>query len=412
MAQPRMIQICRDSRALQIRCRQAIGFLHSDNSSRVIARKMRILLISTSYPRDSLDWRGVFMRHLVAALARVPGLQLSVWTPPGELPEMATSVTTSAEAGWLAQLMAAGGISHLMRSGGGRAILAPIKLLQMIGAVYRRHLDVDIYHVNWLQCALPLPGNGKPALITVLGNDLKLLRLPVVRSFLRRAMRKRKVAICPNAEWMQAPLQTAFGDVAVVIPVSFGIDPCWYAIERQLAEGQPKRWLAVTRLTADKLGPLFEWSQDFFRDCDRELHLFGPMQEGINVPDWVHYHGVATPQQLASEWFPGACGLITLSRHAEGRPQVMLEAMAGGLPIIASHMPAHATIVNHGYTGMLCESPGSYGHALESLEGGLTNQRFGEAAREWARREIGTWDDCAQRYTRIYRKLLGNDASE
>jgi len=352
------------------------------------------------------------MRHLVSALARARGTQLSVWTPPGDLPETVTPVTTPAEVEWLAQLMAAGGISHLMRRGGRRAMLAPIKLLRMIGGVYRRHPDVDIYHVNWLQCALPLPGNGKPALITVLGNDLKLLRLPFMRSFLRRAMRKRRVAICPNAEWMQLPLQAAFGDIAEIIPVSFGIDPCWYAIERQLVAGQPKRWLVVTRLTADKLGPLFEWSQDVFCDSDRELHLFGPMQEGISVPDWVHYHGAATPQQLATEWFPGAYGLITLSRHAEGRPQVMLEAMAAGLPIIASHMPAHSSIVNDGCTGILCEDANSYRLALGKLEDNNSNRRFGQAARSWVNDEIGTWDDCAQRYVRIYEKLLGNNSRE
>jgi glycosyltransferase involved in cell wall biosynthesis len=373
---------------------------------------MRILLISTSYPRDSSDWRGIFMRHLVGALARAPGAQLSVWAPPGELPKTAIPITTAAEADWLSQLMVAGGISHLMRSGGGRALLAPLRLLRMLGKVYHRHLDVDIYHINWLQCALPLPRNGKPALITVLGNDLKLLRLPFMRILLRRVMRNRKVAICPNAEWMQAPLQHAFGDVAEVVPVSFGIDPCWYEIERQLPPGQPKRWLAVTRLTADKLGPIFEWSQDFFRDGDRELHLFGPMQEGISLPDWVHYHGAATPKELATTWFPSAYGLITLSRHAEGRPQVMLEAMAAGLPIIASRMPAHTTIVNDGYTGILCESLESYFLALKNLEDSAVNHRFGGAARDWASREIGTWDDCVQRYTRIYRKLLGDDTGE
>lgn len=218
---------------------------------------MRVLLLSTSYPRDASDWRGVFMRHLVAALARAPGVELSIWAPPGELPATAAAVTTQREADWLAQLMAAGGVSHLMRSGGVRAMLAPLTLLQMIGAAYRRHTSVDVYHVNWLQCALPLPDNRKPALITVLGNDLKLLRLPFMRSLLRRVMRQRKVAICPNAEWMQAPLLAAFGDMAEVIPVSFGIDPCWYAIERRLVPAQPKRWLAVTRLTAAKLGSLF-----------------------------------------------------------------------------------------------------------------------------------------------------------
>jgi glycosyltransferase involved in cell wall biosynthesis len=369
---------------------------------------LRVLLLSTSYPADAADWRGVFMRHLVTALAGRPDIQLAVWAPPGELPATAALITTSQEAAWLKRLMAAGGISHLMRSGGLRALLTPLKLLRRISAAYRRHHAVDVYHVNWLQCALPLPANGKPALITVLGNDLKLLRLPLVRHLMRRVMRRREVVICPNAEWMRTPLLEAFGDLAKVVPVSFGIDPCWYAIQRNPDIQPSRRWLVVTRLTADKLGPLFDWSQDFFRHEERELHLFGPMQEGVAIPDWVHYHGAATPEQLATDWFPGACGLITLSRHAEGRPQVMLEAMAASLPIIASSMPAHASIVDDGQTGILCDSPASYLAALETLEYPAINQRFGEAARQWVTREIGTWDDCAQRYVQLYRQLLAH----
>lgn len=370
------------------------------------ARAIRVFFLSTSFPQDASDWRGVFMRHLIGALARAPGIRLNVWAPPGELPAAATSVTSTRDAEWLKGLMSHGGISHLMRGGGIRARLAPLKLLAMIGTAYRRHRAVDIYHVNWLQCALPLPRNGKPALISVLGNDLKLMQLPFVRLLLRRVMRKRRVAICPNAEWMHAPLLKAFGDVAEVVPVSFGIDPSWYAAGRDLSWRQPFRWLAVTRLTADKLGPLFEWSQNFFSTDKRELHLFGPMQEGLTVPDWVHYHGATTPEKLATEWFPAACGLITLSRHAEGRPQVMLEAMAAGLPIIASDMPAHAALVESGKTGMLCSSAEAYRRALQQLEDDTTNQRFGEAARQLAAHRFGTWDDCARRYTTIYRRLL------
>lgn len=382
------------------------------HSSRRAPNVLRVLLVSTSYPADATDWRGVFMRHLVAALARQRAIQLAVWAPPGELPTTATSIATSQETAWLKRLMTAGGISHLMRSGGLRTLFTPVKLLRMIANAYRRHSAVDVYHVNWLQCALPLPRNGKPALITVLGNDLKLLRLPLMRYLLRRVMRGRRVAICPNGEWMQAPLLAAFGDVAKVIPVSFGIDPDWYAIKRIPGTQISKRWLVVTRLTADKLGPLFEWSQDFFRHAERELHLFGPMQEGVIVPDWIHYHGAATPEQLLVDWFPSACGLITLSCHAEGRPQVMLEAMAAALPIIASRMPAHAGIVDNGVTGILCDSAEGYGAALLQLEDAETNRRFGEAARDWTLREIGTWDDCAHRYTRIYRGLLGDDSIE
>lgn len=127
----------------------------------------------------------------------------------------------------------------------------------------------------------------------------------------------------------------------------------------------------------------------------------------MDVPRWVHYHGAATPERLATEWFPRAQGLITLSRHAEGRPQVMLEAMAAGLPIIASRMPAHADIVQDGVTGNLCASPADYAQAIATIEGRDANLRMGAAAREWIARELGTWDDCAARYVRIYRRLLG-----
>lgn len=368
------------------------------------AAPIRVLFVSTSYPCDASDWRGIFMSHINAALARHHGIKVTQWAPPGEVDSRVESATTPSEAAWLATLMERGGISHWLRSQPTSGVVAAWKLIRLLRSVYRRLDRVDLYHVNWLQCALPLPHNGKPALITVLGNDMRLLRLPGMLTALRRAMRGRNVAICPNASWMAAPLRKAFGDLAEIAPVPFGIDPHWYAIRRELAG--PPRWLAVTRLTANKLGSLFEWSEPLFRDKARELHLFGPMQEQVDVPKWVHYHGPVTPEKLMRDWFPKAQGLVTLSRHAEGRPQVMLEAMASALPIVASRMAAHADIVADGSTGILCGGQPEYAAALEQLEMPEVNRTFGDRAREWVMREMGTWDDCAARYIRVYRRLL------
>ncbi|HXD83628.1 MAG TPA: glycosyltransferase family 4 protein [Rudaea sp.] len=341
---------------------------------------------------------------MAAAIAHALDTGLDLWAPPGELPARVRPAATAQESTWLHTLMQQGGIAHLLRVRKAHAALAAVRLLLALRRVYA-HSQHDLYHINWLQCALPLPANQKPALITVLGNDMKLLRLPLMRRMLRRAMRGRAVAICPNADWMVQPLRDAFADIAQVTPVPFGIDPRWYAI-RRAPDARPQ-WIAVTRLTADKLGPLFEWSEPLFRNAPRELHLFGPMQEKIAVPEWVQYHGAISPEQLAAHWFPRAQGLITLSRHAEGRPQVMLEAMAAGLPIVASRMPAHADIVSEGVTGVLCASAMEYARAVVTVEDAEANRRMGAAAREWISRELGTWDDCATRYVRIYRQLLG-----
>ncbi|WP_116366868.1 glycosyltransferase family 4 protein [Parahaliea mediterranea] len=368
---------------------------------------MNLLFVATSYPIDNTDWRGVFIRHLAHALAARDNITLSVWAPPGPLPSGATQAATPEESAWLKKLMDHGGVAHIMRSGGLAALATPLKLLRYLRSLYRREQHIDIYHLNWLQTALPLPRSDTPVLMTVLGTDLKLLSLPLVKQALRRAMRNRPVAICPNAEWMTEPLTSAFGDLAIIQPVPFGIDPIWFAVQRQPSLERPK-WLAVTRLTRDKLGPLLTWSEPLFRDQQRELHLIGPMQEDIALPEWIHYHGAASPEVLARDWFPQAAGLITLSQHAEGRPQVMLEAMAATLPIIASDLPAHRNLVWPDTTGLLCSTPQDYEAALQTAETPELNQRFGRAARDWVTEEIGTWAECAQRYAALYQTLGAN----
>jgi glycosyltransferase involved in cell wall biosynthesis len=106
------------------------------------------------------------------------------------------------------------------------------------------------------------------------------------------------------------------------------------------------------------------------------------------------------------KWFPQACGLITLSRHDEGRPQVMLEAMAAGLPVLTSDLPAHRDMVQHQQTGWLAKSPQDLAQGLAWLEDPHNNTVTGQAARQWVLDTVGTWDDCASRYAGAYQTLL------
>ncbi|MEO9115134.1 MAG: glycosyltransferase family 4 protein [Gemmatimonadaceae bacterium] len=349
------------------------------------------------------DWRGLFMRHLIDALARRNDLKLRLWSPPGEFPSNAKYAASPSETEWLAGLMTVGGIAHLMRTGGIRGLGVPIRLLRMLRDLYCRESAVDLYHINWLQNTLVLPRNDRPLLTTVLGTDMQLLKLPGMTSLLRRVFRHRKTAICPNAQWMVPELQRRFGDVAVIRFVPFGIEPRWFDLERK--PESPAKWLCVSRLTRGKIGTLFEWGEAFF-SSSRELHLFGPMQQEMQVPSWVRYHGPATPESLCSDWFPKASGLITLSQHAEGRPQVMLEAMAAGLPIIASRIPAHEDLLQDRQTGWLCNDAGDVALALEALDAKLANQALGLRAKAWVEANIGTWDDCAARYASVYEELM------
>jgi len=372
------------------------------------SHQINVLLVSTCYPSSLSDWRCLFIRHVADALAMREDIHLNLWAPPGDMHPSVSRCTTQEEGAWLSDLMECGGIAHLLRSGGFLAVTKTIALLKHLHTTYRRlSSTTDVYHINWLQNALPLKNDHKPALITVLGTDLRLLRLPMMRTLIRHTCRRRPVAICPNANWMVPILQKAFGDYADVQEISFGIDPAWYQIERWKRRQEAKNWLAVARLTRNKIGFLFDWGKPLFDGTKRQLHLFGPMQEELILPKWVHYHGPATPIHLMQQWFPEAYGLISLSQHHEGRPQVMLEAMAAGLPIIASRLPAHENLLIHEQTGWLCGTPVDFSKGIDQLEDIDVNRRIGNAAREWVAEAIGTWSDCAARYTRIYNRLIG-----
>jgi hypothetical protein len=362
-------------------------------------------MVSTSYPESAQDWHGRFIADLAAGLGRCKGITLSLWAPPGDLPSTVAPAATAEEAAWLLELSRRGGIAHHLRNARLSAPGTVAGLLRRLRSVYKRN-HADVVHAQWLQNALPLWGTKTPLVASVLGTDFALLRVPGMRAALRAVFRQRPTILAPNAHWMVLPLQQAFGNVAAVHAIPFGVDERWFRISRNPGNGGQQHWLAITRVTKGKIGDLFEWGEGLF-GTHRMLHLFGPMQEPMTLPDWVTYHGPTYPDQLIDTWFPMATGVITLSRHDEGRPQVLLEAMAAGLPVIASDLPAHRDIIRHSETGWIARSIDELANGLSHIENANVNMHIGMQGRAWVKREIGTWHDCADRYVSLYRAVLG-----
>jgi glycosyltransferase involved in cell wall biosynthesis len=370
---------------------------------------LNVLMTATSYPAGDADWRGRFIYDMAESLASTGQVGLRLWAPPGRLPSGVESAFLEDDGVWLERLLNQGGIAHLLRRRPIKGGLSAVGLLRRLRRAYRDFAAFDpstaVVHANWIQNALPLRGTSLPVLITVLGSDLALLRLPGMVPMVRTMLSGRAAILAPNADWMVPSLEKHFGDLAEIRTIPFGVHDRWFAVERQPEAIGSGDWLIVSRVTRAKLGHLLEWGEGLF-DKKRKLHLLGPMQENIELPEWIEYHGPTNPEALATEWFPKVQGLLTLSTHDEGRPQVMIEAMAAGLPILATDLPAHRDLLVDGQTGCLVRTRDELVQMLDLLDDPQENLRIGNSAQSWVRETIGSWDDCAGRFMAAYDDLL------
>ncbi len=367
-------------------------------------KNINVLLISTSYPRNDQDWRGRFIADMADALSWCKSISLKTWFPPGNLPSTVISAALPEESLYLEKLAEEGGIAHILRNRKFGGISWILNLLKHLRSVYQRESRTDVMHINWLQNAIPLWGTKTSALITVLGTDYKLLDLPGMIPLLRMVLKQRKSIIAPNAHWMRIFLEKHFADIAEIRPIPFGVQSRWFTVERKFPTGNANQWLTVSRVTANKIGTLFAWVKDLSDEKNR-FHLLGPNQENLSIPVWISYGGATNPSELLEKWFPSAAGLITLSRHDEGRPQVILEAMAAGIPVIASDLAAHRDVIVNGKTGWIVNSPEEFKQAIDFTGIPENSISMGKAAKEWIREHIGTWEDCACRYETAYTDL-------
>lgn len=366
---------------------------------------LNILKVATSYPRLESDWQGVFIRNIANHLSSQVDVNLTLWCPNGPRAEAVGYACSSSDSAFLSELADSGGIAHLLRKNPVIGVYKAAQLLTRLRRLYvRQKPETDIFHINWLQNALPLTGMGVRAVITVLGTDFKLLKIPGMVTLIRKVLSSNRCILAPNAHWMMNELERLFGDLAQVRQVNFGIDKKWFEVSHE-APGGVNRWLCILRVTDQKIGPLFDWGEKIFVE-DQQLHLFGPNQQGLDVPKWVHYHGPASPSELIEQWYPKCVGFVTLSQHSEGKPQVLLETLAAGVPIIASSIPAHEETIEDNVTGILVSSESEFRNAVDRLQDPVFNLQASSECRASSLREFGTWDDCIQRYLKLYEVLI------
>ena len=292
--------------------------------------------------------------------------------------------------------------------------------LMFVSAIIRRHqieatiafFSLPCGPIGWLgrrKCSIPyvvsLRGGDVP------GTESSLNFIHHILAPIRRAVLKNSVVITANSEGLRKMAEAA--DQYPVRMIPNGVDSDFFTPADAIAmreEGAPLRILFVGRFQKQKnLTFLFEQLARLSPGTF-ELHLVG------DGPEKTHLQGLAEQLGIAARitwrgWLSRAAvrdayrtaDCLANPSLYEGMPNVVLEAMACGLPVIASKVPGNEEVVLDGETGFLFDlaRPNSLLTAIELLIKDRTlASELGVSGRARAVIEF-SWQRVAQAYVNI-----------
>ena len=334
---------------------------------------MRVVVLTTSYPRGPDDVAGVFFRGAVEHLRRA-GLDVHVVAP-----------SSVAHFG----IAYGDGVVGNLRRSPWKALLVPLFLLSYARAARAAARGADLVHAHWLPSALPALATGRPFVVQLHGTDVEIaLRAPwAFRWLVRRA----RLVICPSAALADAARALGAREVRVV--------PEGVALPDAAAEPEePPHVLYVGRLSEEKgLRELVEATHDL----PRVIVGDGPLRD--LVPDAVGF----VPRRELGPYYERAAVVACPSRR-EGYGVVAREAMAHGRPVVATAVGGLVDAVEDGVTGVLVppRDPGELRSALERLLGDAElRRRLGVTGRAVARERF-SWQRATEATLAAYRDAL------
>jgi glycosyltransferase involved in cell wall biosynthesis len=221
---------------------------------------------------------------------------------------------------------------------------------------------------------------------------------------------RRAALVVANSAGLRQLARRFDSDVEIAI-VPNGVDLNRYAVTERV--WSPPRILSVGRIVHQKgldlamkaLSELqdMEWSWRVAGDGPQLSTLENAARER-NMQARVEFIGWKATEPLRKEYADSNLFLFP-SRH-EGMPNAVLEAMASGLPVIATRIAGNEELVVDGQTGLLVpvEDAAALREALRDLLADDDKRaRMGRAARARVEQEYG-WQRAATQYLSILEK--------
>jgi starch synthase len=195
-----------------------------------------------------------------------------------------------------------------------------------------------------------------------------------------------------------------------IIVNPYGVDLQKFHPVIQRADARPLRFLFLGSVSAHKGVPLLIEAWKSLALKYSELWLVGPIKNRQRrlIPDLpgLHLKGKYPFEELPD--LLQQCDVLVFPSYCEGFAQVLLEALASGMPIISTEATAAPDLILHGIEGLLIPS-GDLDALCQAMQFCVDNpeklKMMGKAARRCAERF--SWNSYGDRWQQILKEFGG-----
>lgn len=381
---------------------------------------VRVLFVSSSFARDGGEHHGIFVRRLTDALAHRASVHV-LMPSPGDCVRPDTGYTVEQlrvlPARAARSLHGAGGIPAALQRNPLLVLALLVELLGLFAAILRRARSHDVIHANWsvigVICAAAGRLRGIPVVTSLRGSDLDRLADSAAMRWLTRtaiSMSHRTITVSSEMREQLAATFPMFRNR--LAHVSNGVDA------RLLAVPPPR---SPARIRALVLGSLIPRKRvddalaaiarlDTCAAVSLSVAGDGPLREALEnraralgIEDRCRFVGAVEPAELPC--LLQGHEVLVLPSRLEGRPNVVLEAMAAARPIIATDISGVRELLTGHDCGLLfpvgdVDALAEHLRALATAPSRLT--RMGTAARKRIQELNLTWSRAAEELVSVY----------